>query len=142
MSTPTSGKPLAVEVAIPIRTYDIDYAGIVSNIVYVRWLEDLRLHSLAIHFPLEAQIAQGIGPILIKTEIEYKRPLRLFDQPLGRMWIAEYGKTSFSLAAEFVVGETLHAVARQTGCFVNQTLRPIPIPPELLSKFQAAEAAL
>ncbi len=33
----------AIERDLPIRTYDIDFAGIVSNIVYVRWLEDLRL---------------------------------------------------------------------------------------------------
>ena len=31
------------EQPLPIRTYDIDFAGIVSNIVFIRWLEDLRL---------------------------------------------------------------------------------------------------
>ena len=29
------------EQPLPIRTYDIDFAGIVSNIVFIRWLEDL-----------------------------------------------------------------------------------------------------
>ena len=28
------------EQPLPIRTYDIDFAGIVSNIVFIRWLED------------------------------------------------------------------------------------------------------
>ena len=27
------------EQPLPIRTYDIDFAGIVSNIVFIRWLE-------------------------------------------------------------------------------------------------------
>ena len=31
------------EQPLPIRTYDIDFARIVSNIVFIRWLEDLRL---------------------------------------------------------------------------------------------------
>ena len=30
------------EQPLAIRTYDIDFAGIVSNIVFVRWLEDLQ----------------------------------------------------------------------------------------------------
>ena len=34
-------KPLEVSLNLPIKTYDIDFAGIVSNIVYIRWLEDL-----------------------------------------------------------------------------------------------------
>ena len=34
------------EQPLPIRTYDIDFAGIVSNIVFIRWLEDLRLALL------------------------------------------------------------------------------------------------
>ena len=32
-----------VEMPLKVQGYDIDVAGIVSNIVYVRWLEDLRL---------------------------------------------------------------------------------------------------
>jgi len=40
-----SAAPRAFEISTPIaiRTYDIDFAGIVSNIVYLRWLEDMRL---------------------------------------------------------------------------------------------------
>jgi acyl-CoA thioester hydrolase len=39
-------KPFEVALDLPIKTYDIDFAGIVSNIVYIRWLEDLRLKIL------------------------------------------------------------------------------------------------
>ena len=40
------------EQPLPIRTYDIDFAGIVSNIVFIRWLEDLRLGLLDQAYPL------------------------------------------------------------------------------------------
>ena len=40
------------EQPLPIRTYDIDFAGIVSNIVFIRWLEDLRLALLDQTYPL------------------------------------------------------------------------------------------
>ena len=31
-----------VQHSFRVMTYDIDFAGIVSNISYIRWLEDLR----------------------------------------------------------------------------------------------------
>ena len=34
------------ELEIEIKTYDIDVAGRVNNIVYVRWIEDLRSRLL------------------------------------------------------------------------------------------------
>lgn len=33
---------LFIEVPLFVNTYDIDVAGHVNNIVYVRWLEDMR----------------------------------------------------------------------------------------------------
>jgi acyl-CoA thioesterase FadM len=35
-------KPLSVELSLNVNTYDIDVAGHVNNIVYIRWLEDMR----------------------------------------------------------------------------------------------------
>ena len=45
------------EQPLPIRTYDIDFAGIVSNIVFIRWLEDLRLGLLDQAYPLIRALA-------------------------------------------------------------------------------------
>jgi acyl-CoA thioester hydrolase len=113
-----------------VRTYDIDFVGIVSNIVYVRWLEDLRLQMLAEYFPLDtAMQMQGIAPLLLRTEIDYKRPVRLFDALHGRMWLAEAGRARQVLAAEFTVDGRLHAAARQTTCFIDLASgRPVATP--------------
>ena len=54
-----------IRLAFPVKTYDVDFAGIVSNIVYVRWLEDLRLELLARTCPLARLVAEGIGPVLL-----------------------------------------------------------------------------
>lgn len=120
---------------IPVRTYDIDFVGFVSNIVYVRWLEDLRLQMLAEYFPLDtAMQAQGIAPVLLRTEIDYKRAIRLFDAVQGRMWLAEAGRVRQELAAEFTVDGQLHAVARQTTCFIDLASgRPVPTPQAIRS---------
>jgi acyl-CoA thioester hydrolase len=119
-----------ITLPLPVRTYDIDFVGIVSNIVYVRWLEDLRLQMLAEYFPLDtAMRVQGIAPLLLRTEIDYKRAIRLFDAVQGRMWLADAGRARQVLAAEFTVEGQLHAAARQTTCFINLASgRPVPTP--------------
>ncbi len=123
---------MAYQVTLPftVRTYDIDFAGIVSNIVYVRWLEDLRLQMLAEFFPLDtAMQTLGIAPVLLRTEIDYKRAIRLFDAVQGRMWLAEAGPVRQVLQAEFTVDGRVHAVARQTTCFIDLASgRPVPTP--------------
>jgi len=62
-------KPFLTQVPCPIRTYDIDSARHVSNIVYIRWLEDLRLQMLKEHFPLRPLFDQGITPVMIGEEV-------------------------------------------------------------------------
>ncbi len=122
--------PFQITLAIPVRTYDIDFAGIVSNIVYIRWLEDLRLQMLAEFFPLSiAMQTHGVAPVLLRTEIDYKRAIRLFDAVQGRMWLAEAGPVRQMLEAEFTVDGRLHATARQTTCFIDRASgRPAPTP--------------
>ncbi|MCM0590776.1 MAG: thioesterase family protein [Gloeotrichia echinulata IR180] len=129
-------RPLAVELTIPVRTYDIDFAGIVSNIVYIRWLEDLRLKFLDEHLHLAKQIEQGYVPILARTEIEYKRPIKLIDQVIGNLWLSNLGRLKWTVQAEILSNNQLAAIATQKGAFVNsQNGHLAPIPDELQKKY-------
>jgi acyl-CoA thioester hydrolase len=131
-----SHRPLEVVLTIPVRTYDIDFAGIVSNIVYIKWLEDLRLKFLEEHLPIHQQIEQGYVPVLAGTEIEYKRPIKLIDQVIGRLWASDLGRLKWTVQAEILANNQLAAVATQKGAFVNlQNGRPISIPEELKNKY-------
>lgn len=121
-----------VELPFKIQTYDIDFAGIVSNIVYIRWLEDLRLRMLESFFPLERAMGSGISPVLLHTHIEYKHAIRMFDKPIGRMWVRGTGRVRGTLAAEFLVDGRVATAAEQSYCFVDSaSLRPVPLPEEL-----------
>lgn len=117
-----------------IKTYDIDFAGIVSNIVYVRWLEDLRLQLLSHAYPLDRLVADGLGPVLLETHITYRSALTIHDKPEGRMSVEAMGRVRWTVSAEFVTPSSgrVHATARQTGLFVRlDTHRPVPIPQQL-----------
>jgi len=136
-------RPLEVKLEIPVRTYDIDFAGIVSNIVYIRWLEDLRIKLLEEHFPPIHQKEQAIFPVLSETQIVYRRPVRLFDQVVGQLWISNLKRLKWSVQAEILCNNELAAVATQTGAFVDfKSIRPVPIPDELSQKFLAYQHVL
>ena len=132
-------EPRIIERALPVRTYDIDFAGIVSNIVYIRWLEDLRLAMMEEAYPIARALAEDVAPILLETKIAYERPVTIHDALKGRMWVTEMGRVKWHLAAEFVVGETVHARAEQVGLFVRlSTRRPIAPPLPLRQRFAPA----
>jgi len=63
----TQQRPLYIDLPITVKTYDIDFMGIVSNITYVRWMEDLRLRFLEVHYPLQKLISELIVPIITQT---------------------------------------------------------------------------
>jgi acyl-CoA thioester hydrolase len=123
----------SIELPLKVQTYDIDFAGIVSNQVYIRWLEDLRLRFLDEYFPLQGQMAAGYVPILLSTEIQYRRALRLFDEPVGVMWLVGLSGARWTLGAEISADGALCATARHECAFVNTaSLRPIRLPDAFL----------
>lgn len=138
----TEARRLLTTLAFQAHTYDIDFAGIVSNLVYVRWLEDLRGAMLAEFYPPEMILATGRGPVLLHTDIRYRLALRLGDRPLGHMWVAEARRTRWVLQAEFVLDGRRVCEARQTGAFVDYArMRPVPVPDVLRRALESAGSA-
>ncbi len=125
-------RPFLITLPITVKTYDIDYAAIVHNAVYIRWLEDLRTLVLANDYPIEEMVADGITPILTRTEIDYRVPVRLGDAVVGQMWVAKLERTRWTIQSEMHVGETLTTTSRQFGYFASlENGRPIRIPHRL-----------
>ncbi len=117
------------EQKLRVQTYDIDFAGVVSNIVFIRWLEDLRLGLMEEAYPLARALAEDVAPILLSTRIAYRRPVTIADALVGRIRVLSLGRVRWRLAAEFAVGDAIHAEAEQEGLFMRlSTRRPIAIP--------------
>src|SRR3954464_14680370 len=107
MSQPERLRPFEISQPITIRGYDIDLAGIVSNIVYIRWLEDLRTRILEVYFPIERQLDLGFPPGLASTSINSRRPLRFGDQPVGTVWVNAFTKARWTLSSVIRLGERI-----------------------------------
>lgn len=117
-----------------VKTYDIDFAGVVSNLVYVRWLEDLRLAYLKLAMSLDDLMERQVYPTLVHTSINYRAPVRFPDEVHGVIRLVEAGSTSLTLEATFQSRKSgqLVADARQVGLLLDaKTGRPSPVPEEL-----------
>lgn len=133
-------KALYIEHDIEIGTYDIDFAGHVSNIVYLRWLEDMRLKVFDVHCPLKEFLADGVTPVLVSTEIKYRAALKLFDKPRAMMWVSEVSRSSLTIEAEIYLNDKLCTWARHVGVFVdlNRDMKAIRLPERFLNAYRAS----
>jgi acyl-CoA thioester hydrolase len=127
-----------IERALPVQTYDIDFAGTVGNIVFVRWLEDLRLALMQEVYPIAMALAEDVAPILRATRITYAHPVDMQDALVGRIWVTEMQRVRWTIAAEFLVGSRVHASAEQDGLFIRlSTRRPVAVPEALRLRYGA-----
>lgn len=132
-------RPLETQIEFCPKTYEIDFAGVVSNIVHIKWLEDLRLSMLAKYLPLPELMKNEIVPVILKTEIKYKHPINLFDRISGALWLTNLGRSSWELSAVYTILESnkIATEATQFGVFVNiKSQKPVPVPESLRNLFQ------
>ena len=142
MAAAADVRALAVEVPFRVNGYDVDFQGVVHNVVYVRWFEDLRMRLLDEHLPLAGQVAAGFAPMLTETRVAYRRPIRMADRPVGRLWLTEAGRARWSVGIEIVVGDAVAATGAQSGVFVDlATLRPVRVPAVFVEAVERARAA-
>jgi acyl-CoA thioester hydrolase len=112
--------PRSVEIDLDVYTFDIDFAGHVSNIAYLRWLEIARLRLLEeVGSPTEQLVARGLAPVLVRTEIDYRSPLVLGDPVHVSLWLTELRAASATLAFEVASASRVAATAVQRGLFVD-----------------------
>ncbi|MCW9135720.1 MULTISPECIES: acyl-CoA thioesterase [Staphylococcus] len=122
---------LVAEREIEVNNYDIDAMGIVSNIVYIRWFEDLRTIFINEYMTFSEMMKQHISPILMKTEIEYKVPITIHDKPVGRCWFVKGGRMKWVFKFEITSGDKVHCIGQQTGGFLDLERQRITKMPEV-----------
>jgi acyl-CoA thioester hydrolase len=120
-----------------VKPYDIDVAGIVHNSVYHCWLDDLRCEFLTKVLSVEEQVELGFIPVLARTDISYKRPVKFGDKISAELRLTNLGKIKWRIECTFFAGETVVTEATQEGCVVDlQSHRPIATPDSFQSYWQ------
>ena len=117
---------------VEVFTFDIDFAGHVSNIAYIRWLEMTRVRFLdAMGLPIDELVASGVAPIIAGTEIAYLRPIRLREPVAIELWLPELRAASATMRFDVRAGSERELAARasQRGLFVHlESGRPARMP--------------
>lgn len=133
-------RPLLLILPFIVKTYDVDFANIVHNAVYIRWLEDMRQLIIEEYYSMAQALADGRSPILTRTDIQYKWPTRFGDRVEGQMWLSRLSRTKWVVEAEITANGRVAATAVQSGYFADlKTLRPVRIPDSLRAVWETTQ---
>lgn len=110
---------ISVKLDLNIHSYDIDVAGHVNNAVYIHWLEELRTKLFTEFFNLPNLLSKGIYPVVRTTEITFRKFLKLFDKPIGKMFIESCEHGIFTLNFVIEQDNKISAEGRQKCVLYN-----------------------
>jgi len=104
---------------LEVKTYDIDIAGHVNNIVYLGWLEDLRNILFKKIFDFNETLSRKYYPVVVLTKIKYKKQIKLFDIVTGSLNLVKHRHGIMILSAEIKIDNTIAANADQQCVMMN-----------------------
>jgi YbgC/YbaW family acyl-CoA thioester hydrolase len=92
-----------IETGVTVMYYDTDAGGVVHNIVYLRFIEYARtLLAMQLGMSFEVIRRTNIHPVVVRTEIDYRRPAVLGDELLVRGRVTEVGGARFYVEFEIL----------------------------------------
>jgi 4-hydroxybenzoyl-CoA thioesterase/acyl-CoA thioester hydrolase len=92
-----------ISTEIRVMYFDTDAGGVVHNIVYLRFIETARtLLAMQLGMSFEEIKRTQIHPVVVRTEIDYKRPAVLGDIVVVNGWLAETTPARFWVEFEIV----------------------------------------
>ncbi len=122
----------AVSTEIPVMYFDTDAAGVVHNIVYLRFIETARTFlAIQLGMSFEEIARTQVHPVVTRTEIDYRRPALLGDTIRVDGRVAECSAARFWCEFEVVRPRdgALLAKCRQSLALVKMPEgRPVRLP--------------
>ena len=81
---------------IRVLYFDTDAGGVVHNIAYLRFIETARTHlALKLGMSFEEIRRTQIHPVVVRTEIDYRRPALLGDELVVNGRVTEVARARF-----------------------------------------------
>jgi acyl-CoA thioester hydrolase len=137
LDTPTGCFDLAVTVAAE----DIDANGHANNVAYLRWVQEAATaHWFA---AVEPALASSVSWVVVRHEIDYKKPAHLGDELIARTWVGEMSRVTSERFCDVIRRSDglVLAKARTIWCtFDPATGRPARILPGTRAYFAGRDA--
>ena len=81
---------------IQVMFFDTDCGGVVSNVAYLRFIEIARTHLAGeLGLALVEMAQKQTYPVVVRTEIDYRRAARLGDQLVIEGWLDRVERARF-----------------------------------------------
>lgn len=111
------------------RWGDLDALNHVNNAVYLRYLEEARLHWL--HAQDTAWFDADNAPVLASATVNYRRPIQYPSQLVIELFVSRIGSSSLTVGHRILDAETghLHSDGHVVTVWVNRhTGQPASLP--------------
>lgn len=125
---------------IQVMFFDTDCAGVVHNIAYLRFIEVARtLLAEQLGMGLVGMSERGVYPVVVRTEIDYKRPAKLGDRLVvhGRLESVERTRFWITFDVKRPSDDALIVQSRQMLCVIEMpAARPVALPKDWGTRFE------
>ncbi|MGA0850079.1 MAG: acyl-CoA thioesterase [Chthoniobacterales bacterium] len=92
-----------IEHEVPVMFFDTDCGGVIHNLAYLRFVETARTIMAAnMGMRLAEMAAEGLYPVVLRTEIDYLSPGKFGDRILVRGGVTEVARVRFWVEFEVV----------------------------------------
>jgi thioesterase-3 len=128
------------ELAIEVRSTELDALGHVNNAKYLEYLEWGRFEWVRqAGVPIDSFGRGALSTVIVNVNINYRREATMGERLTVRTWLAAIGRSSFRIGQEIVNGrgETVADAVVTSAMFDMRTRRSVPVPDDLRATFQA-----
>ncbi len=130
----------AIETREEVMFFDTDIGGVVHNLAYLRMIETARTRLAAVlGLKLKEMSQTQLYPVVVRTEIDYKKPATLGDELIVRARLESVERVRFWCAFEMIRShdELLLITCRQALAMVQMPQgRPVRLPDDWLTRYE------
>jgi YbgC/YbaW family acyl-CoA thioester hydrolase len=139
-----SAETPTIQTEVQVMFFDTDCAAVVHNIAYLRFIETARtLLAEQLGMGLREMAQSGQYPVVVRTEIDYRRPAVLGDKLIIHGKLDTVERSRFWCAFEIVrpSDEALLVTSRQMLALVQMPAgKPIRLPADWSTRFAHLQA--
>ncbi len=139
----TAAKMPRIRTEVQVMFFDTDCGGVVSNIAYLRFIEVARtLLAEELGLALAEMAETQKYPVVVHTEIDYRRAARLGDRLAIEGWLERLERVRFWCAFRIVrlKDNVLIADCRQSLALIEMPAGTLLRLPESWEKYRNSEA--
>ena len=139
MDSPAPVEMPRIQTEVQVMFFDTDCAAVVHNLAYLRFIETARtLLAESLGMNLREMALAGTFPILVRTEIDYKRAAHLSDKLVieGRLDRVERSRFWCAFEVRRPLDGTLIAQCRQLLAVIQMPEgKPVRLPGDWAARF-------